>query len=401
MATDVEHSTDAANVARAYFESLARADSTAPQRFYAPGAQGHIHGVVGPVGADGATGFFEEIFGAFPDWRFDILDVIAEGERAAVRWRARGTFAGPGNFLGFEPNGARVDLEGQDMVWVRDGRILRLEAYMNGAEMARQLGALPAAGSPADQRLAKAFNLRTRAKRSIATDAEPVADGVWVVRGGFPRKEMNVYLVRDGDGVLAFDAGIRAMADAVAAAAASLGGLTRTVLGHGHPDHRGVAPFFDVPVLCHAANREDAEGDGGFRYFDFGKLKPYARVAYPFLLRMWDGGPVKIADTVAEGDDVAGFEVILIPGHAPGMIALWRAADRLALTSDLFYTLDPQTGRHGPPRLPHDGFNLDTEQARASIRKLAALEPAAAWPGHAKPVTGDVRAQLERAAESA
>jgi glyoxylase-like metal-dependent hydrolase (beta-lactamase superfamily II) len=104
---------------------------------------------------------------------------------------------------------------------------------------------------------------------------------------------------------------------------------------------------------------------------------------------------------VAEGDDVAGFEVVLIPGHAPGMIALWRAADRLALTSDCFYTLDPQTGRHGPPRLPHHGFNLDTEQARTSIRKLAALEPAAAWPGHASPVTGDVRAQLERAAESA
>jgi glyoxylase-like metal-dependent hydrolase (beta-lactamase superfamily II)/predicted ester cyclase len=401
MATDVEHSTDAATVARAYFESLGRAESDAPRRFYAPGAQGHIHGVVGPVGADGVAAFFEEIFDAFPDWRFDILDLIAEGERAAVRWRARGTFAGPGSFLGFEPTGARVDLEGLDMVWVRDGRLQRVEAYMNGAEMARQLGALPPAGSPADQRLAKAFNLRTRAKRTIATGAEPVADGVWVVRGGFPRKEMNIYLVRDGDGVLAFDAGIRVMADAVAAAAASLGGLTRIVLGHGHPDHRGVAPFFDVPVLCHADNREDAEGDGGFRYFDFGKLKPHARLAYPFLLRMWDGGPVKIADTVAEGDDVAGFEVVLTAGHAPGMIALWRAADRLALTSDCFYTLDPQSGRHGPPRLAHDGFNLDTEQARASIRKVAALEPAAAWPGHASPVTGDVRAQLERAAESA
>jgi hydroxyacylglutathione hydrolase len=269
---------------------------------------------------------------------------------------------------------------------------------MNGAELARQLGALPPAGSTADQRLAKAFNLRTRAKRMVVGDPEPVADGVWVVRGGFPSKEMNVYLVRDGDGVLAFDAGIRAMADGVAAAAASLGGLTRIVLGHAHPDHRGVAPSFDVPVLCHPDNREDAEGDGGVRYFDLSKLKPYARLAYPYLLRMWDGGPVKIAGTVAEGDDVAGFEVVAIPGHAPGMIALWRAADRLALTSDCFYTLDPQTGRHGPARAPHDAFNPDPEQTRASIRKIAALEPAAAWPGHAEPVTGDVRAQLERAA---
>jgi hydroxyacylglutathione hydrolase len=398
MATDVEHSTETARVAREYFESLGRADSQAPQRFYAPDGRGHIHGVVGPVDADGATAFFDEVFGAFPDWRFEILDVIADCERAAVRWRARGTFAGPGRFLGFEPNGARVDLEGQDMVWVRDGRIARLEAYMNGAELARQLGALPAAGSPADQRLAKAFNLRTRVKRSVASGAEPIAEGVWVVRGGFPGKVMNVYLVRDGDGVLAYDAGIKAMVDAVAAAAASLGGLTRIVLSHGHADHRGVAPYLGVPVLCHADARADAEGSAGLDYFDQSKLKPYARVAYPYLLRMWDGGPVEIAGTVAAGNDVAGFEVVDLPGHAPGLIGLWRESDGLALVSDCFYTLDPQTGRHGPPRVAHEAFNHDTEQARASIRKLAALEPAAAWPGHAGPVTGDVRAQLERAA---
>ena len=40
-------------------------------------------------------------------------------------------------------------------------------------------------------------------------------------------------------------------------------------------------------------------------------------------------------------------------------------------------------GRDSAPHLPEDVYNFDTEQARASIRKLAALEPAAAWPGHA------------------
>ncbi len=67
------------------------------------------------------------------------------------------------------------------------------------------------------------------------------------------------------------------------------------------------------------------------------------------------------------------------------------------MCSDLFYTLD-MWGRSCAPRLPEDTYNYDTEQARASIRKLAALEPAAAWPGHAKPVTGDVRGQLLKAA---
>ena len=59
-----------------------------------------------------------------------------------------------------------------------------------------------------------------------------------------------------------------------------------------------------------------------------------------------------------------------------------------------------QTTRKGGPRVPHRAFNYDTEQARASIRKLAALEPAAAWPGHTEPVVGDVRTQLERAADT-
>ncbi|HEX5899269.1 MAG TPA: ester cyclase [Solirubrobacteraceae bacterium] len=400
MATDVDQTSEITRVAREYFEALGRAERDAQQRYYAPDARAHIHGVLGPAGRDELAGFFGELFDAFPDWRFAVLDTVAEGDGVAVRWRARATFAGPGRFMGFEPNGARVDLEGVDLIRVRDGRISAIDAFMNGAELARQLGALPPQGSATEERMAKAFNLRTRVRRRLASEAEPVADGVWVVRGGFPTKEMSVYLVRDGDGVMLFDAGIKAMTDAVAAAGASLGGITRVLLGHGHPDHRGVAPFLDVPVLCHADNRADAEGDGGRHYFDYTKLKAYAKPVFPFLLNVWDGGPVAIAGTVSEGDDVAGFEVVLLPGHAPGLIGLWRAADRLALVSDCFYTLDPQTGRHGHPRVPHDAFNHDTEQARAAIRKLAAMEPAAAWAGHAQPLTGDVRGQLEHATQT-
>src|SRR5688500_20373626 len=112
-----------------------------------------------------------------------------------------------------------------------------------------------------------------------------------------------------------FDAGARVMTPAVAAAAARLGGLTRIVLGHGHTDHRGTAPSFDVPVLCHADDVVDAEGSGGWRYWDADlKFLPWFQrpLHKQFHKRLWDGGPVKIAGTVAEGDDVAGFEVVHI-----------------------------------------------------------------------------------------
>ncbi len=201
--------------------------------------------------------------------------------------------------------------------------------------------------------------------------------------------------------MLAFDGGVKSMTAGIATAAAGLGGLTRVVLGHAHPDHRGAAPGLGVPVFCHEADRADAEGDGGEHYFHYERIEPpHARFLMPRMIRYWDGGPVPIAGTVGEGDDVAGFRVVHLPGHAPGQIGLWRERDRLALVSDCFYTLDPLTGRKGHPRVPHHAFNQDTEQARASIRKLAALNPAAAWPGHADPLTGDVRGQLERAADT-
>ena len=188
---------------------------------------------------------------------------------------------------------------------------------------------------------------------------------------------MNVYLIEDdGGGVTMFDAGVQEHGQRDRRApAAALGGINRVVLGHGHVDHRGAAPGLGAPVYCHPDNRADAEGDGGRHYADFSKLRPYARPVYPHLLDLWDGGPVQIAGTVEEGEDVSGFRVVLIAGHAPGMIALYRERDGLALTSDCFYTLDVQTGLHGPPRLPLAAFNLDTEQARASIRKLAELRP--------------------------
>ena len=397
MAATDASTRDAAAVAQEYFTSIRRGDASPQRANYAPDATINVPGILENASPNELIAYFEQMWAAFPDFKFEVLDIVGDEEQAACHWRITGTFAGA-QFMGLEPTGGRVDQRGVDYIHVRDGKIVRNDAYTDGMTLSQQLGVLPPTDSKQEQRMKKLVNVRTRFARRTVSEPEQIADGVWIIRGGFPQKTMNVYFVRDGDGVLMFDAGIRQMKNGAAAAAASLGGLTRVVLGHGHADHRGVAPFMGVDVLCHPDDRADAEGDGGEHYFDFSKLKPAGRVFYPRMLKVWDGGPVTIADTVSEGDDVAGFKVIHLPGHAPGLIGLWRESDRLALVSDCFYTVDPETGKHGAPRVPHRAFNKDTEQARESIRKLAALEPAAAWPGHAEPCTGDVRSQLEQAA---
>jgi glyoxylase-like metal-dependent hydrolase (beta-lactamase superfamily II) len=233
---------------------------------------------------------------------------------------------------------------------------------------------------------------------------ERVVDGVWLLRGDF-RGAMNIYLLEDGDGVVQFDAGTKSMRKAAKAEAGQLGGLKRVVLGHAHADHRGSAPYLGVPVHCHPDEIADAESDAAIApYMDLSQL-PVAPVRwiYPTLLRRWDGGAVKIADTVIEGDEVAGFQVLHFPGHAPGLIGLWRESDRVAIVSDVVYLVDSARLKplpDGEASVPHPAWAWDHEKAKQSVRRLAALEPKIVCAGHERPLRGEnLRETLERAAE--
>jgi hydroxyacylglutathione hydrolase len=390
------------DIAKRYFEALSAHDLDAAMACWAPGGVDNFVGQLEVTAPDGVRQYFADVFAAFPDFKLEIQDLTTSRNRTAVRWRASATFAGPGTFQGFEPNGASLVLEGCDVVTVVDDLIRHNDAYLDSGSIARQLGFLPPAGSPTEQRMTKLANFRTKMRNRVhGVDVERIADGVWIVRGGFPSKTMNVYLIEDDGGVTVFDAGISDMGPALKSACVRLGGVKRVVLGHADCDHRGSAPVLGAPVYCHEADRAAAESDSAFRpYWDLSKLAVHARRIYPKLLQTWDGGAVSIAGTLDEGDEVAGFRVVHLPGHAPGLIGLFRPSDRLALVSDCFYTVDPQTGLKNAAHVPHPAFNIDTEQARASIRKLAGLNPSAAWAGHANPVTGDVVGQLERAADA-
>jgi glyoxylase-like metal-dependent hydrolase (beta-lactamase superfamily II)/predicted ester cyclase len=396
---------EAEAVTRRYFEAIGAHDVDGAAAMWAPDGREDVRGQGLFIGPEGLREFISSLIAAIPDLRVEIVSTTTEGDRCALHWHFSGTFAGPGSFNGIAPTGHRMELEGVDMLSVRDGLIHSNDAFTDTMAVPRQIGMMPPLHSPAEQRLTGAFNVKTRLTTSLgAGEAELVATGVWVVQGQPGR--CNVYLIENGGdegGVTMFDAGARTMTRAVASAGAKLGGIKRIVLGHGHTDHRGTAPGLGVPVLCHPDEVQDAEGSGGFRYWpaDLAGLPPVVRQVQKMLHRYaWDDGPVKISETVKEGDEVAGFKVIDLPGHAPGLIGLWRESDRLALVSDCFYTLD-MWGRSCAASVPEEMYNYDTDQARASIRKLAEMEPAAAWPGHAKPITGDVRGQLLKAAGAA
>ncbi len=90
MAASAEPGTEseAAALARAYFEAVARRDLDAMHAFYAPDGVGEIHGLVELRAHDTYRPWFAALFAAFPDFEFEILDVLSAGDKAAVRWRA-------------------------------------------------------------------------------------------------------------------------------------------------------------------------------------------------------------------------------------------------------------------------------------------------------------------------
>lgn len=152
-------------VARAYFQALSDHDVDAAAALWKPGSFDRAIGVFElQVPSREYSQWFGGLIAAVPDIRFDVVSITAQKETAASQIRVHGTFNGTGRFEGLVPNGAALDIESCDVLTVRDGLIVGLDAYLNGAELARQLGVLPPQGSLAERGMTGAFNARTAAR---------------------------------------------------------------------------------------------------------------------------------------------------------------------------------------------------------------------------------------------
>lgn len=84
---------------------------------------------------------FAEFRTAFPDWREEIVQLVAEGDTVVGRFRCSGTHLG--EFLGEAPTGERMDVEEVFFLRVEDGRFVDFWALEDSMGRMRQLGLLP------------------------------------------------------------------------------------------------------------------------------------------------------------------------------------------------------------------------------------------------------------------
>ena len=209
-----------------------------------------------------------------------------------------------------------------------------------------------------------------------------VADGVWQLTG-FPPHAINEYLIGD----VLVDAGARfnrrqVMRDLRGRA------LSAHVVTHAHADHQGashaVCERFRVPLWTSERDADAIEEPHLIR-----ERQPDVLINRVFWRTMAGPGH-PVARRLREGDEVAGFSVLDVPGHSLGHIALWREADRSLILGDVLNSQDPLTGVGGL-RLPKDYFTPDPVENRRSAKRLGDLEPRLVLFGHGPPVRDSER----------
>jgi hydroxyacylglutathione hydrolase len=156
--------------------------------------------------------------------------------------------------------------------------------------------------------------------------------------------------------------------------------VTAHALTHAHPDHYGsshaVCEALGIPLWC---GERDAVVLSGER-----PVPGQGRLAR-LLSRMPLPDPHPVERRLREGDEVAGFTVLDVPGHSPGHVAYWREADRTLICGDVLFNLSVPTLRPGL-REPYAALTADPARNRESARRLAGLRPELVLFGHGPPL---------------
>ncbi|MEU4770315.1 MBL fold metallo-hydrolase [Actinosynnema sp. NPDC023794] len=196
----------------------------------------------------------------------------------------------------------------------------------------------------------------------------PLAPGVHQLLGRPPHM-INAYLVED----VLVDAGTPAARRRISR---QLQGqrISAHVVTHAHPDHFGsshaLCDEFDLPLW---AGRRDIEA------IETATPVPAPGLLPKLLARMKMPDPHPVTRGLREGDEVAGFTVLDVPGHSPGHIALWRDHDGVLICGDVFFRMPRVSG-------PPDLLTWDRERNRESMRRLAELRPKLVLFGHGRPL---------------
>ncbi|HEY6152735.1 MAG TPA: MBL fold metallo-hydrolase [Candidatus Udaeobacter sp.] len=171
------------------------------------------------------------------------------------------------------------------------------------------------------------------------------------------------------------------------------------LMTHGHFDHVGsletLADHWDVPIYAHLLEQPYLDGRSAYAPPDptvGGGLMAMTSPLFP-------PDPINVSRRLRLLPDdhsvphMNGWRWIHTPGHTPGHVSFWRENDCSLIVGDAFVTTNQESvyaailqrpEMHGPPMY----YTSDWDNARESVRALAALEPELVVTGHGRAMQG-------------
>ena len=129
-------------VVRRFFEELLSTDNfSVADEILAPDFRFYFAGSPEPMNPERYKAFLVMRRAAFPDRRFTVEDMVAEGDKVSARFTMRGTHEG--EFRGMAPTGKLVTLTGIDMIRLREGKMVEDRVEVGQLGMMQQLGVIP------------------------------------------------------------------------------------------------------------------------------------------------------------------------------------------------------------------------------------------------------------------
>ncbi len=205
------------------------------------------------------------------------------------------------------------------------------------------------------------------------TAPSAISEGIWLIKLPlpFPVATINIYLIRSQEGFLLLDCGLKTKAcrEALSSALESLGvgwrDVRHLVITHLHPDHFGLAAevrrLSGAAVLIHPAEaahisprymendffsgHSDWLAANGVPASETEEIAQASRGIEEFIEMVEPDGTIEDGDRLpVEGGEL---EVIVAPGHSPGLLTFYFAPRGLYFSSDhMVEKITPNIGLH-------------------------------------------------------
>jgi len=127
-----------------FLEFINTASEKLAQELISPSAVFHVPGRTEPMrGPAGYLAIIGMMRGGFPDIQWTLEEMVAEGDKVAVRFTMRGTHRG--TFFGVPPTGKTISVQAMNIYRLSGGQFVEEHGQPDMLGLLQQIGAVPTA----------------------------------------------------------------------------------------------------------------------------------------------------------------------------------------------------------------------------------------------------------------